>query len=172
MTWIWWAPLVASVLHIIEEFVYPGGFADWDRAYRPEFNQSITPRLHIAVNALLLLAGLQVGLLRDHDVEAHGGAVTPAPALAWLTLTALLFSNALFHLKGTVRTKRYSPGLITGLGLYVPLAIFGYIYFVGTHKASLPIALLALAIGGSYHFWAAMMHRRRARRWAARANSR
>ena len=172
MTWIWWAPLIASALHIIEEFVYPGGFADWDRAYRPEFNQSITPRLHLWVNALLLLAGLQIGLLRDYDVRAHAGAVTPTHALAWLTLVALLFSNALWHLKGTLQMKRYSPGLITGLGLYVPLAIFGYIYFVGTHKASGPIALLALTIGGSYHFWAAIMHKRRARRWAARANSR
>lgn len=120
---------------------------------------------------LLLLAGLQVGLLHDYDARAHAGAVTPTHALAWLTLVALLFSNAMWHLKGTLRMKRYSPGLITGLGLYVPLTLFGYIYFVGTHKASWPIALLALAIGGSYHFWAGMMHRRRARRWAARTNS-
>ena len=172
MTWLWWAPLIASALHIIEEFVYPGGFADWDRAYRPEFNRSITLRFHIMVNALLLLAGLQVGLLRDRDVHAHGGAVTPAHGLVWLTLTALLSSNAIWHLNGAWHTKRYSPGLITGLGLYVPLTIFGYSYFVGTHKVTLPIALLALAIGGSYHFWAAMMHRRRARRWATRIDSR
>jgi Protein of unknown function with HXXEE motif len=172
MTWIWWAPLVASLLHIFEEFVYPGGFADWDRAYRPEFNTSITPRFHILVNALLVLAGLQVGLLKNRDVGLHGGAVPQAHALVWLTLAGLLFSNALFHLKGALRTHRYSPGIITGLGLYIPLTIFGYIYFVGTHKATLPIALLALAIGGSYHFWAAMVHRRRARRWAARADSR
>ena len=148
-----------------------GWLADWDRAYRPEFTASITPRLHIIMNALLILAGLQVGLLH-RDEQVRVGAVPPAHALAWLTLATLLLSNAMFHLKGSLHTKRYSPGLITGLGLYVPLAIFGYGYFVGTHKASLPIAFLALAIGGSYHFWAAMMHRRRAERRAARANSR
>jgi len=32
--------------------------------------------------------------------------------------------------------------------------------------------LMASLIGGSYHFWAAIIHRRRARRWAARADSR
>src|SRR5262249_5803750 len=52
--WIWWAPLCAATLHIVEEFVYPGGFAEWDRAYRPAFRESITPRLHVVVNALLL----------------------------------------------------------------------------------------------------------------------
>ncbi len=172
MTWIWWAPLFASLLHIFEEFVYPGGFADWDRAYRPEFTQSITPRFHLMVNALLVLAGLQVGLLRDNDLKAHGGAVTPAHVLTWLTLTALLSSNAIWHLKGTLRTKRYSPGLITGLGLHIPLTLFGYAYFVGTHKVSPWIAVVALAIGGSYHYWAAIIHKRRAARRAARASSR
>src|SRR5262245_17190570 len=58
---------------------------------------SITPRFHLLVNALLLLAGLQVGFLRDHDLRAHAGAVPPAHALAWLTLVALLFSNAIWR---------------------------------------------------------------------------
>jgi hypothetical protein len=171
MTWIWWAPLLAILLHIFEEFVWPGGFADWDRAYRPEFNQSITPRFHIMVNALLVLAGLQVGLLRDRDIQAHAGVVTPAHVLTWCTLTALLSSNALWHLKGAIKTQRYSPGLVTGLCLYVPLTIFGYMYYMGTHKAPLWVGLVALAIGGSYHFWAARIHKRRAARFAERTSA-
>lgn len=50
MTWLWWAPLAATTLHIFEEFVYPGGFAEWDRNYRPAVRKSITPRFHIIVN--------------------------------------------------------------------------------------------------------------------------
>lgn len=34
MRWLFWAPLVAATLHIFEEFVWPGGFARWDREYR------------------------------------------------------------------------------------------------------------------------------------------
>jgi glutamine amidotransferase-like uncharacterized protein len=33
VSWLWWAPLVAAALHIGEEFVYPGGFAEWERAW-------------------------------------------------------------------------------------------------------------------------------------------
>ena len=54
MVWVWWAPLAAAGLHIAEEFVWPGGFGDWDRAYRPAIRQSITPGLHVVVNVLLL----------------------------------------------------------------------------------------------------------------------
>ena len=31
-----WLPLVAVALHLVEEFAWPGGFADWYRDYRPE----------------------------------------------------------------------------------------------------------------------------------------
>jgi uncharacterized protein with HXXEE motif len=159
MTWIWWAPLVAASLHVFEEFVFPGGFADWDRAYRPEINKSITPRFHLMVNALLILVCVQVGRLAPETSVA----VRSAAAAAWLTVAALLFSNALFHLQGAIKTRRYSPGIATGLFLYVPLAIFGYVYFLGTHRASVGTAALAAFLGGSYHFWAALLHRRRAR---------
>ena len=116
----------------------------------------------------MLLACLQVGLLAagdsGGDIAVRSAVPPPAHALAWLTVAALLFSNALFHLRGAIRTKRYSPGLATGLLLYVPLGLLGYGYFIGTHQASVSIALLAALLGGSYHFWAALLHRRRARR--------
>jgi hypothetical protein len=38
-----------------DELDYPGGFADWDRAYRPSIRGSITPRFHVVINAALLL---------------------------------------------------------------------------------------------------------------------
>lgn len=159
MTWLWWAPLAAAVLHITEEFVYPGGFAEWDRSYRPAIRNSITPRLHIAINAALLLACVQVGVLgrtRDVSVQAFG-------AVAWLAIAALLFSNAVFHIVGTIRTGTRSPGVVTGVILYMPLPAVGYWYFVHTGKVSLGIATFAAVVGGSYHFWAALMHKFRVR---------
>jgi uncharacterized membrane protein YkvI len=147
------------VLHITEEFVYPGGFAEWDRSYRPAIRKSITPRLHIIINATLLLACLQVGLVAntgDAETQAFG-------AVAWLTIAALLFSNAVFHVLGTIQTRTRSPGIVTSILLYMPMAVFGYWYFVHHGSVSLGVATAAAVVGGSYHFWAALMHRARAR---------
>ncbi len=149
-----WAPLAASALHIVEEFFLPGGFAEWDRAYRPEIAASITKRFHIGINALLLGVGLMVGV----------AGFTPSGTAAWLTLAALLFSNAIYHVVGALKTRRYSPGLVTGLLLYVPLAIYGYVVLVGGGQASPVTALAAALLGGSYPLLSMWMHARRARR--------
>src|SRR4051794_39326088 len=39
-----WLPLLAVAAHLIEEFVWPGGFARWYRWYRPERAASVTTR--------------------------------------------------------------------------------------------------------------------------------
>lgn len=166
MTWLWWAPFGAATLHIIEEFGFPGGFPAWDRSYRPAIRASITRRLHVVVNAALLLLCLQVGLFAgaaDPDARAMG-------ATAWLAVSALLLSNAVFHVVGTVRTRSYSPGVITALSLYVPMAVFGYWRFLDGRVVSPLIAGGAAAVGGSYHFWAGWLHRLRARREPAQAH--
>jgi Protein of unknown function with HXXEE motif len=159
MTWLWWAPLGAAALHITEEFFYPGGFADWDRMYRPAIHKSITPRLHIVVNAAMLFACLQVGLLAmSTDTEARMFG-----AVMWLAIVALFFSNAVFHIVGTIRTRTRSPGVVTSVVIYIPLAVAGYVHFIRSGRVSLLIAIPAVAFGGSYHFWAGIMHRARAR---------
>jgi hypothetical protein len=158
-TWLWWAPLAAAALHIVEEFVYPGGFAEWDRAYRPAISSSITPRFHVWINAGLLLLCTQVALLRPLER-------TPDAAIAvgaWLALAALLFSNAIFHVAGTIRTGRRSPGVVTGVALYVPMAIVGYWWFLRSGRVSPAVAVVAALVGGSYHLWAGLMHSARAR---------
>ena len=169
MHWIWWAPLGAAILHIVEEFVYPGGFASWDREYRPSIRDSITPRLHLIMNTLLLVACLLVPVagMPGGAIMVGGlrfrSAIPPSLAVAgWLTLAALLFSNALFHLLGTYRTGRVSPGVRTGLLLYVPMALFGYFHFLRTGQASVATATGAAILGGSYHAWAELGHRWRA----------
>ena len=151
-SWISWAPGAAAVLHIVEEFVFPGGFAEWDRRYRPEYRDSITPRLHVIVNGLLLFACLSVATW----------GLGPIGVAGWLTLTALLAGNAIWHLVGAVRTRSYSPGMVTGLLLYLPLAIYGYARFLRSGQASVPTAVVAALLGGSYTMWVSgAMHRRR-----------
>ena len=170
VNWLWWAPLGAAALHIVEEFVYPGGFAAWDRAYRPTIRDSITPRLHIIVNALLLAVCATVGIsgMPGAAIAVGGlrlGSSVPASLAvpAWLALAALLFSNAIFHVVGTFQTKRISPGVRTGVLLYMPLAVFGTWHFIRAGEVS-PLAAVASArVGGSYHLWAAWAHRWRSR---------
>jgi hypothetical protein len=82
----------------------------------------------------------------------------------WLTVTALLFTNAIWHVVGAVKTRSYSPGVLTGLVLYVPLAVYGYARLLGSGKASVQAALVCFAIGASYQFWATAIHKWRAGR--------
>src|SRR5262245_50140681 len=160
MKWIWWAPLAAAGLHIVEEFVYPGGFAEWDRFYRPAYAASITRRLHIVVNGALLLLCVQVWALAPlEQTRARAAAVG-----VWLAVAALLCSNAVFHVIGTIKTRRRSPGVVTGVLIYVPLALFGYWYFLKNGKIPPLGAAVAALLGGSYHFWARLAHLARAGR--------
>jgi hypothetical protein len=62
MNLIAWMPLVSATLHIKEEFVFPGGFPGWYRAYRTDPSR-ITPRFLFIVNAALLNACLNIGIL-------------------------------------------------------------------------------------------------------------
>src|SRR5689334_17446221 len=98
MNWLSWAPLAAASLHIVEEFVYPGGFAAWDRRYRPEFTRTITGRFHVIINGLLLVLCYDVWALRSR----------PIGAAAWLTVMTLLFTNAVWHVEGAIKSRSYS----------------------------------------------------------------
>jgi hypothetical protein len=165
ISWVWWAPLVAVLAHIVEEFFYPGGFADWDRSYRPQIRSSITPRFHIVINAALVglclsiaAAGAPGGVIHLGGL-ALGSIVPPRFAAAgWLGLVALLCSNAIWHIVGTVKTGRTSPGVRTGVLLYIPLAAFGLWYFLSKDLVSIEATIVAAAIGGSYQFWADILH--------------
>lgn len=154
-----WSLAGAASIHIIEEFAFPGGFKAWWRAYMPNTASSVSNRFLITINAALIMFRVIVALAVQ---VPRGNGVA-----AWLTLAALLFSNAIFHIIGAVQTKHYSPGMISGTLLYIPLAIYGFAHFLRSGQASVGTALLALAIGGSYHFISFANHRRRAR--AARA---
>ena len=147
-----WMPLVAAALHIVEEFVWPGGFAPWYRAYRPETAASVSSRYLFAVNALLL------------GVCALAGALgfTPRGAALFLTILAVLFGNALFHLAATIRMRHYSPGTITGVVLYLPLGVIGYVAVMHAHLATAGTAISAALLGGAYQLIANANHRRRA----------
>lgn len=149
-----WALLPAVALHIIEEFVWPGGFVRWYRSWRPELAPSMTPVFFILVNTLLLALCATAAMF---SASPHGVAL-------WLTVAALMAANGIFHLYGSLASHGYSPGTITGVLLYLPLAIYGFWQALASGGASTGTAVIALLLGGSYQFWSNANHSRRARR--------
>lgn len=147
MDWLMWAPLVAASLHMSEEFLVPGGFLAWYRGYRPDPSR-ISRRFLAIVNAALLVVCCNIALLGRR----------PVGIAYWLAISALLCSNGIWHAWASYRSRTYSPGVVTGVAIYVPLAVFGYSHFVRSGAASIGTAALACAIGGSYPFWSAAYH--------------
>lgn len=115
--WVWVLPL-CIILHIIEEFVFPGGFMLWYQKYKPAIASSIKPRFLIIVNALLLL----VCINPINNVYTYSGIIW------WLCIVSILAVNVFFHIKGTIESKMYSPGTITCILLYLPLTIYGTLF--------------------------------------------
>ncbi len=148
---LYWLPAICVGRHVFEEFAWPGGFLAWYQRYRPEFAASLTVRFVVIVNVLLLLFTLWIGFF---------GPTAARGVSAWLTLMAALACNAVFHVRGTVRSHHYSPGVFTGVLLYIPLCIWGYGYFLAA-GVSPALALISFAIGAGYQFWSASNHQRR-----------
>jgi hypothetical protein len=137
---LFWILPISVLLHITEEFIFPGGFMNWDREYRPGINKSGHLRFLIIINVLLfaicfnpLLSGL-----------TNGGFEW------WLSIASILFVNSYFHIKGVIILKKYSPGVITSIIIYVPLTIYGYWYFLSTNKVTLITAILCFSVGIAY----------------------
>ena len=80
----------------------------------------------------------------------------------WLTMASIELGNAGYHVLGTIRTRRYSPGVVTGVLLYVPISLYGYWFFVTSRLASRGTAVVALALGLLFPVWSLWNHRRRA----------
>jgi hypothetical protein len=146
--WLSWAPLVAACCHIFEEFAWPGGFAEWYRRYRAN-GSSVTTRMLVIVNVLLLVACVNYALVAD----------TRWGATALLGLCALLCSNGLWHAWASVKSHTFSPGVVTGILLYVPLMIVQFNVYLQARRVSLWGAAVAAGVGGSYHVWSAIYHK-------------
>jgi hypothetical protein len=147
--WLRWAPLTAASLHVFEEFAWPGGFSRWYRTYRGNA-KSVNRRFLVIINA-----GLVITLL-----EGAIAGRTPVGVALLLTFSAVLFSNGCWHLWASYRSHSYSPGVISGVLVYLPLGLFEYSGWIRVGRASLGTAAVALLIGTSYPLWSAAYHGR------------
>ena len=138
MNWIFQAFVGAAVLHVWEEYFYPGGFPDFMKKNSPIFASHITTSFAILINGLLLFLCV-LGAIFGRSAIIFG-----------LSIASLLVFNGLTHLGGSLRTHRYAPGVISGLLLYLPLGITAYVLFLRSGQLSLPQALLSVALGMAY----------------------
>jgi hypothetical protein len=138
MNWIFWAMPGAAVIHVIEEFFYPGGFIDVMRRMNPKLAGFVTTPFAIIINgAFLVLCVL-------------GAIVGTAVPVFSLSVAALIGLNGLIHLIGTLKTRRYVPGLISGILLYVPIAVYLYREFILSGQFTLLQGILSGVFGLLY----------------------
>lgn len=147
---VFWLPCACVALHVFEEFVWPGGFLAWHRIYRPDLAASITPRFAVIGNLVLIAATVVLGVM---------GPSWSRGLSLWFVLAALLAGNAVWHICGALRTHRYSPGVVTGATLYVPLLLGGFWYFLSVRGSSLGTVIVGCVIGATYQFWSEFLHR-------------
>ncbi len=124
MEWIFSAFLGVSLLHMGEEFVYPGGFMETIKRLNPRLAQFVTKPMAILLNGLQLLLCI-------------AAILTGKSALVFsMSVAALLFINGLVHIFACIRAKGYAPGVITGVLLYLPLSTYSYTLFTGSNQLS------------------------------------
>ncbi len=132
ITLLRWAAPVCFGLHVIEELIWPGTFIEWYHGYRPQLVGKPRSYYH-KMNFFYFIATLLVPL-------------APNGNYALLFASGLLFSNLVFtHIRGAIKTRSYSPGIVTGL-LYIPLFVASYAVLLSQHVVSVPAALACLAL--------------------------
>ena len=129
--------LFFAILHVTEEYIYPGGFMEWAREKIPRFADRITIKMAIIVNGIFLLLCF-AGVL-------FGGRY---PMFA-LSIAGLILVNGIVHVLSSIVTKSYSPGLITSLILYIPFSIYLFMYF----NISFSGVLSLILYGVLYHLF-------------------
>lgn len=113
-----WVLPISFCLHVAEEFLLPGGFIKWYHTYRPKFSM-VRPSHYFKVNAIGFMLILATAIVTSKTGGGYGGILIIYGFLSWNAITT--------HVLGAIKTKQYSPGMITGVVFYLPLTVISYI---------------------------------------------
>jgi hypothetical protein len=144
-----WLPLIAILLHMTEEFVWPGGFPEWYRHYAPGTVARVSVGLLVIVNAVFVALALIPPAL---GANARGYAY-------WMLVAAIAAANGFFHLGATLRYRVYSPGVVTGALLYIPLGVMGAAWLLRTDLITPSTLIQVVGIAVAYALWSKWKHR-------------
>jgi hypothetical protein len=136
--WIFAAVLAAAVIHIFEEYVYPGGFGRALESLIPKGAHLFTLRFHVLVNGLFLLLCFSSLLIGTANLVLS------------LSVFSLVFINGVLHIRGSVVTRAYYPGVISGTLLYIPLAVYAYRVFLTAGRLTWLECIASILLGALY----------------------
>jgi len=151
---LFWLLPLSIVLHNVEEFIFPGGFIGWYKRYKPEIADSIRPKI-LAITNILLIGG---------SLNPAINAVSEVTIIIWLAFASIVGINIFYHVKGSILSRTYSPGLITSLIVYLPLVVYGYYYFISTGKVPIWIVAICSVTGIASQAFLYYNHKRRVRK--------
>jgi len=129
MEWIFVAILIISIIHVTEE--YFGGFVEQMKRFVPELDLSN----FASVNMMFIALGF-ISVI-----------VGSASLIYSLSIAALIFINAFFHIGGAIQLKGYSAGLISALLLYIPVSIYAYYYYWISGALTQTDVILSIVLG-------------------------
>jgi hypothetical protein len=134
---------ICIMLHVTEEFLFPGGFSEWYEKLVPSKSKGIRPGYLVWINTLMI--GVCV-LPAWFGPNVHGINI-------WYTVVTVAGINAIFHITGVIKLRIYSPGVVTGTLLYLPLFIYSSYTWLSSGMISWSSALVILAAAVGYHIF-------------------
>lgn len=126
-SWISWAIVIASIIHIFDE--YFGGWLIWVQKYA----KGVTKNQFVFVNSLFVILCVCASI---------GNSL-----IFKLSIASLIFMNALIHIIPTVVFKHYSPGIISAVILYIPISIYAYYSAIISNEVDAKRTVLSIIIG-------------------------
>jgi hypothetical protein len=138
MEGIFGAFLIVSMIHMGEEYFYPGGFMDVMKHLNPKFAPLVTAPMAVIINGLQLLLCI-IAIVVGKNVLTFS-----------MSVPGLLFINGLMHIMGCFRVKGYAPGVITGVLLYMPLSVYAYYFFISSGQLTLNGVIVTGVLGLLY----------------------
>ena len=136
LTVLAWLAVAAYALHVVEEHML--GWFDWARK---TMNLSMTWEQYLISEVAILILGITAASL----------AATPIGPILVVAFATLLFINVVvFHIIPMLTNSgRFSPGVLTGIVLFLPLCWLVY----NAQKLTPNEQILAVAIGAAVLGW-------------------
>jgi hypothetical protein len=134
--------LAFLMLHQFEEYVYPGGFKSFFNSFIGGKNRLIRfPLSDTAIIAVNVFIGWGLYFL---------AVIIPDSILVSVTLITS-FINGIVHTGALLRFRKYNPGFITGLFLFIPFSVYSAMQLSGNLQSSdwliiIPSAILGTAL--------------------------
>ncbi len=132
---------IVIFFHVTEEFLFPGGFMEWYKEFMPSKTTGIKASYLVWINTVMI--GVCIFPLYYGD--------TATGISFWYCISLSTAINACFHILGVIKLKKYSPGVITGVLLYIPLFIIGSTQFLASGQIPVSTVVVCTAAAIGYH---------------------